>query len=33
VQTAKIGAGKDIPHISASLIDKYVADLQLLGLI
>jgi fatty acid CoA ligase FadD9 len=33
VRTAKIGAGKDIPHISASLIDKYVADLQLLGLI
>lgn len=33
VRTAKIGAEKDIPHISASLIDKYVADLQLLGLI
>ena len=33
VQTAKIGADKDIPHISASLINKYVADLQLLGLI
>jgi fatty acid CoA ligase FadD9 len=33
VQTAKIGADKDIPHISAALIDKYVADLQLLGLI
>ena len=33
VQTAKIGADKGIPHISAPLIDKYVADLQLLGLI
>jgi fatty acid CoA ligase FadD9 len=26
-------AGYDIPHLSAALIDKYVADLQLLGLI
>lgn len=33
VQSAKIGAEKDIPHLSASLINKYVADLQLLGLV
>lgn len=33
VQDAKIGAGKDIPHLSAALIDKYVSDLRLLGLI
>ncbi|MDT5054488.1 MAG: fatty acid CoA ligase FadD9, partial [Mycobacterium sp.] len=33
VQEAKIGADKDIPHLSAALIDKYVADLQLLGLV
>jgi fatty acid CoA ligase FadD9 len=33
VQEAKIGAEKDIPHLSSSLIDKYVTDLQLLGLI
>ncbi len=33
VQTAKIGADKDIPHLTPSLINKYVADLQLLGLI
>jgi fatty acid CoA ligase FadD9 len=32
VQAAKIGADKDIPHLSAALINKYVADLQLLGL-
>jgi fatty acid CoA ligase FadD9 len=32
VQAAKIGADKDIPHLSAELIDKYVSDLQLLGL-
>lgn len=32
VQEAKIGADKDIPHLSAALIDKYVSDLQLLGL-
>ncbi|MBW0019407.1 MAG: oxidoreductase, partial [Mycobacterium sp.] len=32
VQDAKIGADKDIPHLSAGLIDKYVTDLQLLGL-
>jgi fatty acid CoA ligase FadD9 len=33
VQAAKIGVYKDIPHLSAALIDKYVSDLQLLGLI
>jgi fatty acid CoA ligase FadD9 len=33
VQEAKIGAEKDIPHLSAALIDKYVTDLQLLGLL
>ncbi len=33
VQTAKIGADKDIPHLSAALINKYVTDLQLLGLV
>ncbi len=33
VRAAKIGADNDIPHLSAALIDKYVADLQLLGLV
>ncbi len=33
VQVTKIGADKDIPHLSAALIDKYVTDLQLLELI
>ena len=33
VRTAKVGADKDIPHISAALIDKYVSDLQHLGLL
>jgi fatty acid CoA ligase FadD9 len=33
VREAEIGSDKDIPHISASLIDKYVTDLQLLGLV
>jgi fatty acid CoA ligase FadD9 len=33
VQEAKIGADKDIPHLSAALINKYVTDLKLLGLI
>lgn len=32
VRAAKIGADSDIPHISAKLIEKYVADLALLGL-
>jgi fatty acid CoA ligase FadD9 len=33
VQAAKIGAEEDIPQLSAALIDKYVSNLQLLGLI
>ena len=33
VREAKIVADKDIPHLSADLIDKYVSDLQLLSLI
>jgi fatty acid CoA ligase FadD9 len=33
VQEAKIGADKDIPHLSAALINKYVTDLKLLGLV
>jgi fatty acid CoA ligase FadD9 len=33
VREAKVGADKDIPHISAELIGKYVSDLQDLGLI
>ena len=32
VRAAKIGADKDIPHISAPLIGKYVSDLKHLGL-
>ncbi|ANI39653.1 carboxylic acid reductase [Mycolicibacterium vaccae] len=33
VQDAKIGPDKDIPHLSAQVIVKYVTDLQLLGLL
>jgi fatty acid CoA ligase FadD9 len=33
VQAAKVGADKDIPHLSSALIDKYVTDLQHLGLL
>jgi fatty acid CoA ligase FadD9 len=33
VRAAEIGSDKDIPHISAELIDKYVGDLNLLGLL
>ncbi|MGH3642840.1 MAG: carboxylic acid reductase [Mycobacterium sp.] len=33
VQDAKIGPDKDIPHITASVIVKYVTDLELLGLV
>jgi fatty acid CoA ligase FadD9 len=33
VQDAKIGHDKDIPHISAPIVVKYVTDLQLLGLL
>jgi fatty acid CoA ligase FadD9 len=33
VQDAKIGPDKDIPHVAAPVIVKYVTDLQLLGLL
>ncbi len=33
VQDAKIGPDKDIPHITAQIIAKYVSDLRLLGLL
>jgi fatty acid CoA ligase FadD9 len=33
VRAAKVGADKDIPHLSRQLIDKYVSDLQHLGVI
>ena len=33
VQEAKIGPDKDIPHVSAPVIIKYITDLQLLGLL
>jgi len=33
VRTAKVGPDKDIPHISAELIDKYADDLRQLGLL
>jgi fatty acid CoA ligase FadD9 len=33
VRAAKVGADKDIPHLSRHLIDKYVSDLQHLGVI
>jgi len=33
VKDAKIGPDHDIPHINASVIVKYVTDLQLLGLL
>jgi fatty acid CoA ligase FadD9 len=33
VQDAKIGPDKDIPHITAPVIVKYVTDLELLGLV
>ncbi|OBA79497.1 oxidoreductase [Mycobacterium sp. 1164966.3] len=33
VQDAKIGADKDIPHITPPIIAKYISDLQLLGLL
>jgi fatty acid CoA ligase FadD9 len=33
VQEAKVGPDKDIPHIKAPLIVKYITDLQLLGLL
>jgi fatty acid CoA ligase FadD9 len=33
VQDAKVGPDKDIPHISAPIVNKYISDLQLLGLL
>jgi fatty acid CoA ligase FadD9 len=33
VQEAKIGPEKDIPHVAAPIIVKYITDLQLLGLL
>jgi len=33
VQDAKIGPDKDIPHVSAPVIVKYITDLELLGLL
>jgi fatty acid CoA ligase FadD9 len=33
VREAKIGPGKDIPHITAPIIVKYITSLQLLGLL
>jgi fatty acid CoA ligase FadD9 len=33
VQEAKIGPDKDIPHVTALIIIKYITDLQLLGLL
>ncbi len=33
VQDAKIGPDKDIPHVSAPVIVKYITDLRLLGLL
>jgi fatty acid CoA ligase FadD9 len=33
VQDAKIGPDKDIPHVTAPMIVKYITDLQLLGLL
>ena len=33
VQENKIGPDKDIPHVSAPVIVKYITDLKLLGLL
>ena len=33
VQDNKIGQEKDVPHVSAPVILKYVTDLELLGLL
>jgi fatty acid CoA ligase FadD9 len=33
VQEAKIGPEKDIPHMTAPVINKYATDLELLGLL
>lgn len=33
VQAAQIGSSNDVPHLTEALIDKYVSDLQQLGLL
>jgi hypothetical protein len=33
VRDAKVGPDSDIPHISRELVEKYVTDLQNLGLL
>ena len=33
VQDAKVGADKDIPHVSPAIIVQYITNLQLLGLL
>lgn len=33
MQSAGIGSDKDVPHVTEALIDKYVTDLQRLGLL
>lgn len=33
VQEAKIGPDKDIPHLTAAIIAKYISNLRLLGLL
>lgn len=33
VQDAKIGPDKDIPHVTADVIVKYISNLQMLGLL
>ena len=33
MQDNKIGPDKDIPHISAPVVVKYITDLELLGLL
>jgi fatty acid CoA ligase FadD9 len=33
VRRAKVGAGKDIPHLTADLLEKYASDLEHLGLL
>ena len=33
VQEAKVGPDKDIPHVTAPIIVKYITNLQLLGLL
>jgi hypothetical protein len=33
VRRAKVGAGKDIPHTTGNLLEKYASDLEHLGLL